>query len=43
MSLISLADITEIELVILRRMREVTIGDHRSLSHGTGFDFVGSA
>lgn len=41
MSLISLADITEIELVILRRMREVTIGDHRSLSHGTGFDFVG--
>lgn len=40
-SLVSLADITEIELVILRRMRDVTIGDHRSRQHGTGFDFVG--
>ena len=35
-SLVSLADITEIELVILKRMREVTIGDHRSRQHGTG-------
>src|SRR6185436_2210337 len=32
---------TEIELLILRRMREMTIGDHRSLAHGSGFDFVG--
>ncbi|MGE3178688.1 MAG: DUF58 domain-containing protein [Vicinamibacterales bacterium] len=40
-SLVSLADITEIELVILRRMRDVTIGDHRSRQHGSGFDFVG--
>jgi uncharacterized protein (DUF58 family) len=39
--LISLADITEIELVLLQRMREVTLGDHRSRSHGPGFDFVG--
>ena len=39
--LISLSDITEIELLILRRMRDVTIGDHRSLAHGSGFDFVG--
>jgi uncharacterized protein (DUF58 family) len=39
--LVSLADITEIELVILQRMREVTLGDHRSRSHGSGFDFVG--
>ena len=39
--LISLTDITEIELLILRRMREMTIGDHRSLAHGSGFDFVG--
>ena len=39
--LISLTDITEIELLILRRMRETTIGDHRSLAHGSGFDFVG--
>ncbi len=40
-SLISLSDITEIELTILRRMREVSIGDHRALTHGSGFDFVG--
>lgn len=38
---VNLADITEIELVILKRMREVTMGEHRSLSHGSGFDFVG--
>ena len=40
-SFISLAEIAEIELLIRRRMREVTIGDHRSVSHGTGFDYVG--
>jgi uncharacterized protein (DUF58 family) len=39
--LVNLADITEIELVILKRMREVTMGDHRSRSQGTGFDFTG--
>jgi uncharacterized protein (DUF58 family) len=39
--LVSLSDITEIELLILRRMRDVTIGDHRSAAHGSGFDFVG--
>lgn len=39
--LVSLADITAIELLILRRMTDVTMGDHRSRSHGTGFDFVG--
>jgi uncharacterized protein (DUF58 family) len=39
--LVNLAEITEIELLILRRMREFTIGEHRSLFHGTGFDFVG--
>jgi uncharacterized protein (DUF58 family) len=39
--LVNLADISEIELVILKRMREVTIGDHRSRSQGTGFDFIG--
>ena len=27
--LVNLADITEIELVILKRMREVTMGEHR--------------
>lgn len=41
-ALISLADITEIELIILRRMKEVTLGDHRSHSHGPGFDYVGT-
>jgi uncharacterized protein (DUF58 family) len=39
--LVNLADITEIELVILRRMKDVTIGEHRSRSHGAGFDFLG--
>lgn len=39
--LINLSEITEIELRILRRMREFTIGEHSSLFHGTGFDFVG--
>jgi len=39
--LVDLADISEIELVILKRMREVTLGDHRSRSHGSGFDFLG--
>jgi uncharacterized protein (DUF58 family) len=38
---VNLADISEIELIILKRMREVTIGDHRSRQHGTGFDFLG--
>ena len=33
--------ITEIELVILKRMREMTLGDHRSRAQGTGFDFQG--
>ena len=39
--LVNLSEITEVELLILRRMREFTIGEHRSLFHGTGFDFVG--
>ena len=39
--LIDLSEITEVELLILKRMREFTIGEHSSLFHGTGFDFVG--
>jgi uncharacterized protein (DUF58 family) len=39
--LVNLADITEIELVILKRMREVTMGEHRSRGQGSGFDFLG--
>lgn len=38
---VTLAEITEIELILLRRMSEVTLGDHRSRSHGSGFDFIG--
>ncbi len=38
---VNLSELTEIELLIMRRMREFTIGEHRSLFHGTGFDFVG--
>ncbi len=38
---VSLADITEIELIILKRLSGVTLGDHRSRSHGSGFDFIG--
>ena len=35
------SEITEIELLILKRMREFTLGDHAQRVHGTGFDFVG--
>jgi uncharacterized protein (DUF58 family) len=38
---VNLADITEIELVMLKRLREVTMGEHRSRSQGSGFDFTG--
>jgi uncharacterized protein (DUF58 family) len=39
--LVNLSEIGEIELIILRRMRDFTIGEHRSQFQGTGFDFVG--
>lgn len=39
--LVNLSEITEVELRILKRMREFTIGEHASLFHGAGFDFVG--
>ena len=38
---VSLGDITEIELILVKRMREVTMGEHRASSHGSGFDFLG--
>jgi len=38
---VNLSELAEIELLIMRRMREFTIGEHRSLFHGSGFDFVG--
>ena len=39
--LVDFADINEIELRVLRRMKEYTLGDHGSVFHGTGVDFVG--
>src|SRR5260221_11275140 len=38
---VNLSELTEIELLILRRFREYTLGEHRSLFHGAGFDYVG--
>jgi uncharacterized protein (DUF58 family) len=38
---VNLSEITEIELLILKRMREFTIGEHSSVFHGSGFHFVG--
>jgi uncharacterized protein (DUF58 family) len=40
-ALVNLSEITEVELLILKRMREFTMGEHRSVFHGSGFDFVG--
>jgi uncharacterized protein (DUF58 family) len=39
--LVNLSEITEIELFVLKRMRELTMGEHRSLYHGSGYDLVG--
>jgi uncharacterized protein (DUF58 family) len=38
---INLQDIAEIELFILKRMKEFTLGDHASVFKGSGFNFVG--
>jgi uncharacterized protein (DUF58 family) len=38
---INLHDIAEIELFILKRMKEYTLGDHASVFKGSGFNFVG--
>ena len=35
-------ELEEIELIVLRRLREYTLGDHRSMFHGPGFDYVGT-
>jgi uncharacterized protein (DUF58 family) len=40
-SLINLQEIAEIELFILKRMKEFTLGDHASVFKGAGFNFVG--
>jgi len=40
-SLVNLREIAEIELFILRRMKQLTLGDHSSVFKGPGFHFVG--
>ena len=39
--LVNLEEIAEIELFILKRMKEFTLGDHASVFKGSGFNFVG--
>jgi uncharacterized protein (DUF58 family) len=40
-SLVNLQEIAEIELFIIKRMKEFTVGDHASVFKGGGFNFVG--
>jgi uncharacterized protein (DUF58 family) len=40
-TLVDLDEITRIELIVARRLRERTQGEHRSRGEGAGFDFVG--
>lgn len=40
-ALVNLQEIAEIELFILKRMKEFTLGDHASVFKGSGFNFVG--
>lgn len=40
-SVVNLDEITKIELIVARRLRERTAGEHRSQAEGAGFDFVG--
>ena len=40
-TLVTLTEIAEIELFILKRMKEFTLGDHASVFKGGGFNFVG--
>ncbi|MEE2777427.1 MAG: DUF58 domain-containing protein [Acidobacteriota bacterium] len=37
---VELSEIAEIELFVLKRMRELTLGDHASVYKGAGFNFV---
>jgi uncharacterized protein (DUF58 family) len=39
--LVNLDEIAEIELFIVKRMKEFTVGDHASVFKGGGFNFVG--
>jgi uncharacterized protein (DUF58 family) len=40
-ALVNLREIAEIELFIMKRMKELTVGDHASVYQGAGFNFVG--
>jgi uncharacterized protein (DUF58 family) len=40
-AVVNLDEITRIELIVARRLRERTAGEHRSRAEGAGFDFVG--
>ena len=40
-SLVNLSEIAEIELFVLKRMKELTLGDHAGVFKGAGFNFVG--
>jgi uncharacterized protein (DUF58 family) len=40
-ALVTLSEIAEIELFLLKRMKEFTLGDHASVFKGGGFNFVG--
>ena len=39
--MVNLSEIAEIELFVLRRLKELTVGDHAGVFKGAGFDFVG--
>jgi uncharacterized protein (DUF58 family) len=39
--LVNLREIAEIELFIIKRLKEFTLGDHASVFKGSGFNFVG--
>src|SRR5678816_387704 len=39
--LVNLQEIAEIELFIIKRLKEFTLGDHASVFKGNGFNFVG--
>src|SRR5687767_3964359 len=41
-ALVNLREIAEIELFIVKRMKEFTLGDHASVFKGGGFNFVGT-
>ena len=40
--LVNLREIAEIEIFVLKRMKELTLGDHASVYKGAGFHFVGT-